>query len=48
MRSVATDCGYINTHSYEQYVDDHKGEFQFPNTGYEAQYYIAPQVRDFN
>jgi len=46
MLSVATGCGYMSEHTYKQYLDANKGVFQFPDTGYEAHYYIAPQVRN--
>ena len=46
MLSAATGCGYMSEHTYKQYLDANKGVFQFPYTGYEAHYYIAPQVRN--
>ena len=31
---------------YEEYLKGNKGEYQFSQVGYEARYYIAPQVRE--
>ena len=39
-------CAHTVSDDYAEYLRGNKGEFQFSQTGYEAQYYIAPQVRN--
>ena len=39
-------CAHSVSNDYASYLRGNKGEFLFPQTGYEAQYYVAPQVRD--
>ena len=39
-------CTHIVSDDYAEYLHGNKGDFRFSQTGYEARYYIAPQVRN--